>query len=85
MSVHFNGEELKLVHMPHGHTDSDTRITFTESNVVHMGDQFFNGLYPNIDLGGGGDVRGTFTTSRKRSRPSTPMRRSFPDTGRWGT
>ena len=58
MSVHFNGEEIKLHHVPHGHTDSDTIITFTTSNVVHMGDQFFNGLYPNIDLGGGGDVRG---------------------------
>ena len=56
MSVHFNGEELKLLHVPHGHTDSDTLITFTKSNVVHMGDQFFNGRYPNIDLNGGGDI-----------------------------
>jgi glyoxylase-like metal-dependent hydrolase (beta-lactamase superfamily II) len=58
MSVHFNDEELKLMHVPHGHTDSDTIITFTKSNVVHMGDQFFNGRYPNIDLKGGGDIHG---------------------------
>ena len=58
LSVHFNGEEIKALHVPSGHTDSDSLIFFTKSNVVHMGDQFFNGLFPNIDLGGGGDVRG---------------------------
>jgi glyoxylase-like metal-dependent hydrolase (beta-lactamase superfamily II) len=58
MSVHFNGEEIKILHVPNGHTDSDSIILFTKSNVVHMGDQFFNGRFPNIDLGGGGDVRG---------------------------
>jgi len=58
MSVHFNGEEIKVLHVPHGHTDGDSIIFFTKSNVVHMGDQFFCGRFPNIDLGGGGDVRG---------------------------
>jgi glyoxylase-like metal-dependent hydrolase (beta-lactamase superfamily II) len=58
LSVHFNGEEIKVVHVPHGHTDSDSLIFLTKSNVVHMGDQFFCGRFPNIDLGGGGDVRG---------------------------
>jgi glyoxylase-like metal-dependent hydrolase (beta-lactamase superfamily II) len=58
LSVHFNGEEIKVLHVPNGHTDSDSLIFFTKSNVVHMGDQFFSGRFPNIDLGGGGDVRG---------------------------
>jgi glyoxylase-like metal-dependent hydrolase (beta-lactamase superfamily II) len=58
LSVHFNGEEVKVVHVPNGHTDGDSFIFFTTSNVVHMGDQFFCGRFPNIDLGGGGDVRG---------------------------
>jgi cyclase len=58
LSVYFNGEEIKILHVPNGHTDSDSIILFTKSNVVHMGDQFFNGRFPNIDLGGGGDVRG---------------------------
>jgi glyoxylase-like metal-dependent hydrolase (beta-lactamase superfamily II) len=56
--VHFNGEEIKVLHVPAGHTDGDSLIFFTKSNVVHMGDQFFSGRFPNIDLGGGGDVRG---------------------------
>jgi cyclase len=58
LSVHFNGEEIKVLHVPNGHTDSDSLIFFTKSNVVHMGDQFFSGRFPNIDLAGGGDVRG---------------------------
>ena len=58
LSVHFNGEEIKLEHVPNAHTDSDTVVYFTGSNVIHFGDTFFSGLYPNIDLHAGGDVRG---------------------------
>ena len=56
VSIHFNGEEVRLKHYPTGHTDSDTVVFFTGSNVVHMGDHFFNGRFPFIDLTGGGDV-----------------------------
>ena len=58
LSVWFNGEEIKLAHVPPAHTDSDSIIYFTGANVIHFGDTFFSGRFPNIDLGGGGDVRG---------------------------
>ena len=58
VSVHFNGEEIKALHFPHGHTDGDSVIFFTESNVVHMGDDFFAGRFPFVDLDSGGDVEG---------------------------
>jgi glyoxylase-like metal-dependent hydrolase (beta-lactamase superfamily II) len=58
LSVHFNGEEIKVIHAPHGHTDGDSIIYFTKSNVVHMGDQFFNGRFPFVDLNSGGSVDG---------------------------
>jgi cyclase len=58
VSVHWNGEEIKLVHFPHGHTDGDTIVFFTGSNVVHMGDDFFAGRFPFVDLGTGGSVQG---------------------------
>jgi glyoxylase-like metal-dependent hydrolase (beta-lactamase superfamily II) len=58
LSVWFNGEEIKLVHVPPAHTDSDSVIYFTGANVIHFGDTFFSGRFPNIDLAGGGDVRG---------------------------
>jgi cyclase len=57
-SVHFNGEEIKAIHFPHGHTDGDSVIFFTKSNVVHMGDDFFNGFFPFVDLESGGSVQG---------------------------
>ena len=58
LSVHFNGEEIKVIHFPHGHTDGDSVIFFTGSNVVHMGDDFFAGHFPYVDLDSGGDVEG---------------------------
>ena len=58
LSVWFNGEEIKLVHVPPAHTDSDSIVYFKGANVIHFGDTFFSGRFPNIDLGGGGDVRG---------------------------
>jgi cyclase len=58
LSVHFNGEEIKAVHYPNGHTDGDGVIFFTQSNVVHMGDDFFAGRFPFVDLNSGGNVEG---------------------------
>lgn len=58
LSIWFNGEEIKLVHVPPAHTDSDSVVYFTDAKVIHFGDTFFSGRFPNIDLGGGGDVRG---------------------------
>ncbi|HMC22455.1 MAG TPA: MBL fold metallo-hydrolase [Thermoanaerobaculia bacterium] len=57
-TVHINGEDIRAIHMPHGHTDGDAVIWFTQSNVVHMGDDFFNGTFPFVDIDNGGSVRG---------------------------
>ncbi|HEY5906841.1 MAG TPA: MBL fold metallo-hydrolase [Vicinamibacteria bacterium] len=58
VSVHLNGEEVRGLHFPAGHTDGDTVVYFTRSNVVHMGDDYFNGMFPFVDLEGGGSVKG---------------------------
>ncbi len=58
LSVHFNGEEIRVIHVPPGHTDGDSVIYFTAANVVHMGDQFFVDRFPFVDLASGGDVEG---------------------------
>jgi cyclase len=58
LSVHFNGEEIKVIHFPQGHTDGDSVIFFTGSNVIHMGDDFFAGRFPFVDLESGGSVVG---------------------------
>lgn len=58
LTVHFNDEEIRLVHMPRGHTDGDSIVFFTKSNVVHLGDHMFAGAFPFVDLEHGGDVEG---------------------------
>jgi glyoxylase-like metal-dependent hydrolase (beta-lactamase superfamily II) len=58
LTVHFNGEEIRAIHYPHGHTDGDSVIFFTSSNVVHLGDNFFAGRFPFVDLESGGNVEG---------------------------
>jgi cyclase len=58
MTVHLNGEDIRALHYPHGHTDGDSIIFFPKSNVVHMGDDFVRYGFPFIDLGGGGSVEG---------------------------
>lgn len=58
VTIHFNGEDITLIHVPAGHTDTDSVVMFSGSNVIHMGDHFFNGGFPFIDLANGGTVQG---------------------------
>jgi cyclase len=63
-SVHFNGEEIKLLHVGTGHTDGDSIIFFTKANVVHMGDQYVSQGWPYVDFGSGGNVDGYVATQQ---------------------
>ena len=65
IAVHLNGEDIRAIHFPGGHTDTDVVIFFTRSNVVHMGDDFFNGIFPFIDTDGGGSVKGLIANLTK--------------------
>ncbi|MGI2258665.1 MBL fold metallo-hydrolase [Shewanella sp. GXUN23E] len=58
INVYFNGDKLKVAHMGAGHTDGDSVIYWDGANVVHMGDLFFNGMFPYVDLKGGGSMQG---------------------------
>lgn len=58
MSIHMNGEEVRAVHYPNGHTDGDTIVFFVNANVVHLGDDFFVGRFPFVDIDSGGSVQG---------------------------
>jgi cyclase len=58
VTIHLNGEEIRVLHYPKGHTDGDSMIFFPNSNVVHMGDDFVTYGFPFIDLAGGGSVEG---------------------------
>jgi cyclase len=53
-----NGEQLALGYIPPAHTDTDIYIRFAKGNVLHLGDLYFNGMYPFIDAGTGGSING---------------------------
>src|SRR6202034_2319927 len=58
-TVHFNGSTLALKHYAPAHTDSDISVHFTEADILHTGDTFWNGIYPFIDYSTGGSIDGS--------------------------
>ena len=58
MTFHWNDDDLHVFHVEHAHTDGDAIIHFKEANAVHMGDTYFNGFYPFIDVSSGGGIDG---------------------------
>ncbi len=58
ITIHLNGEDIRALHYPAGHTDGDSIIYFPKSNVVHMGDDFVTYGFPFIDIDAGGSVDG---------------------------
>lgn len=56
LTLHINGETVQVVHYAGGHTDGDSVVFFKNANVVHMGDHFFNGFFPFVDVESGGNV-----------------------------
>ena len=66
LKLHLNGEEVRVIHMPAAHTDGDSIIHWTSSNVIHMGDLFFFQVtFPFVDGGSGGNVRGIVAAADK--------------------
>ena len=57
-TVHLNGEDIRAIHFPNGHTDGDSVIFFSKSKVVHMGDDFVTYGFPFVDAQNGGSVNG---------------------------
>ncbi len=58
IAFHLNGEDVKVFQVEPGHTDGDAVIYFQNANVIHMGDLYFEGLYPYIGIYSGGSING---------------------------
>jgi cyclase len=67
VTVHLNGEDIRALHFPSGHTDGDAIIFFPKNNVVHMGDDFVRYGFPFIDVASGGSVQGMIDALEKAS------------------
>ena len=60
---HWNEETMHIIHVDPAHTDGDSIVHIRDADVIHMGDTFFNGMYPFIDLSSGGSVAGMITAA----------------------
>jgi glyoxylase-like metal-dependent hydrolase (beta-lactamase superfamily II) len=58
LKLHLNGTTLALDHYPPAHTDSDIFIEFTDADIIHVADTFWNGYFPFIDYSTGGSIDG---------------------------
>ncbi len=67
VTVHLNGEDIRALHFPSGHTDGDSIIFVPKNNVVHMGDDFVRYGFPFIDVASGGSVQGMISAMEKAS------------------
>lgn len=63
--LHINNEDVLVSHVHNAHTDGDAIIYFTSSNVIHMGDTYFQGKFPYIDLSSGGNINGVISAAEK--------------------
>jgi len=85
VTFHLNGDEIYVFHVPRAHTDGDAIVHFRQSNVVHMGDTFFNKLYPFIDTSSGGTVDGMVAAADKGLALGTDATKYIPGHGPLGT
>jgi glyoxylase-like metal-dependent hydrolase (beta-lactamase superfamily II) len=81
MSLFFNGEEIRLTHYPAGHTDGDTVVYFTGSNVMHTGDQFIVDSFPFFDMENGGTPDGYLANLEKLVQSLPPGVKIIPGHG----
>jgi cyclase len=65
VTFHWNGDEVRVYHVPPAHTDGDSVVHFVKANVVHAGDVFFNGSYPFVDASSGGRLDGVIGAAER--------------------
>jgi cyclase len=81
VTFHLNGEEAHAFHVAPAHTDGDTVVHFRTSDVIHLGDVFFNRSYPFVDLSSGGSVQGVIEAVDRVLSLVTPETRIIPGHG----
>ena len=65
VTLHWNGETIRVEHVAPAHTDGDSHVWFERANVVHMGDTFVNGTFPLVDIESGGTLAGLITSAER--------------------
>ena len=81
ISFHVNGDDVDAFHVPPAHTDGDAIVYFRKANVLHMGDTFFNGMYPFVDLSTGGSIAGMIGACDRGLTMGDPSTKVIPGHG----
>jgi cyclase len=81
VTFHINGDEVYVMHVPNAHTDGDALVHFRKSDVIHMGDVYFNRLYPFIDTSSGGRVEGVIAAVERALEMAGPATKIIPGHG----
>ena len=81
ISFYLNGDTIQTTHVRNAHTDGDAIIFFRRANVIHMGDTYFNGMYPFIDVSTGGSVAGMIAAANQALAMSNAGTRFIPGHG----
>lgn len=84
LSLHFNGDDIDVLHVPNGHTDGDVIVRFRKANVLFAADLFNNGDYTRVDLRGG-SLDGMIAAYRKLLPTLDDQVKVVPGRGRVGT
>lgn len=84
-TLHFNGQTATAHHVPHAHTDGDSIVSFMPANIIHMGDNYFNGLFPYVDVDGGGSLQGMIAAQTKAIAMSDDNTQIIPGHGPMAT
>jgi len=85
IKFHYNGDEIFVFHVHDAHTDGDALVYFTNSNVLHTGDTFFNGGYPYIDVNSGGTLDGYIDALKKITMIANQDTKIIPGHGKLAT
>ncbi|WP_295799397.1 MBL fold metallo-hydrolase [uncultured Microbulbifer sp.] len=80
-TFHWNGDDVRVQHVDPAHTDGDSIIIFKKANVIHMGDTFFNGSYPYVDLSAGGSIDGVIDNASRVLKLADDKTRIIPGHG----
>jgi cyclase len=81
ITFYTNDDTVRTFHVANAHTDGDAIIFFRKANVVHMGDTFFNGRYPLIDLSSGGSLPGMIAAANQGLAMTNAETRFIPGHG----
>jgi len=81
-TLRHNNTTVVLKYYGPAHTDCDISVTFAEADVVHVGDTFWNGIYPFIDYSTGGSIDGMIAASEANLAATTDKTIIIPGHGK---